>query len=140
MNTKELELFISKLEGSENFEEAYFGIFQYGGASEESFLKVNKKGLEVLAIQLLKARLDFENNEKETIGFEKDLMDDMSNTYIDYIECISKTKSEIEFDSDSFVYKSTLRDKFFELGCLGLIIIGALIFISGVSTIIKWLF
>ncbi len=140
MNTKELELFISKLEGSENFEEAYFGIFQYGGASEESFLKVNKEGLEVLAIQLLKARLDFENNEKETIGFEKDLMDDMSNTYIDYIECISKTKSEIEFDSDSFVYKSTLRDKFFELGCLGLIIIGALIFISGVSTIIKWLF
>ena len=140
MNRKELELFISKLEGSENFEEAYFGIFQYGGASEESFLKVNKEGLEVLAIQLLKARLDFENNEKETIGFEKDLMDDMSNTYIDYIECISKTKSEIEFDSDSFVYKSTLRDKFFELGCLGLIIIGALIFISGVSTIIKWLF
>ncbi|QHT67107.1 hypothetical protein GXP67_10820 [Rhodocytophaga rosea] len=42
---KEIREFLDYLKRKDNKQKAYFGIFQYGGGLDESFIKANKEGI-----------------------------------------------------------------------------------------------
>jgi hypothetical protein len=58
LNKDELKAIIDQLETANSKDEAYFGIFQYGGGPDESFIKANKQGLELFAAAILRASRD----------------------------------------------------------------------------------
>ena len=67
MNKEELQNIIDKLESENRKEKAYFGIFEYGSGPDESYIKADKQGLELFALEILKAARDSEellNNNK----------------------------------------------------------------------------
>lgn len=55
MEKDELQQIIDRLEATHSKDDAYFGIFEYGGDPDESFIKANKQGLGLFAAELLKA-------------------------------------------------------------------------------------
>lgn len=65
MDKTELQKIIDTLEKNQSTEDAYFGIFQYGGAPDESYIKANKEGLELFSLELLKAAKVSENFKKK---------------------------------------------------------------------------
>jgi hypothetical protein len=117
-----------------------FGIYQYGGGSDESYIEANKEGLELFALQLLKSARDSEmilaDNEKKSIPFDydEDWIDDKSSTFIQYVVPLAeKQKSKT-------VYKTTLIDRLMPIGCGLFILIILVSILVGLGTIIKWIF
>ena len=61
MFTKEdLQNIIDQFDEEELKRQGIFGISQYGGGSDESFIRANKEGLELFALELLKSARDTE--------------------------------------------------------------------------------
>jgi hypothetical protein len=143
MLTKEdLQKIIDQFDEDELKRQGIFGISQYGGGSDESFVRANKEGLELFALELLKSAREIENvlsdPEKNIIPFDydEDWVDENSDTIIQYIEPIAE-KQKLKPKSE---YKSTLADKLMPFGC-GLIAIILLIsVVVGLVTVIKWIF
>ena len=53
LTKEELQKIIDQFDEDELKRQGIFGISQYGGGSDESFIRANKKGLELFALQLL---------------------------------------------------------------------------------------
>ncbi|MDI9868950.1 hypothetical protein [Flectobacillus roseus] len=143
MLTKEkLQKIIDQFDEVELKQQGIFGISQYGGGSDESFVRANKEGLELFALELLKSAQEIESvlsdPEKNIIPFEyeEDWVDENSDIFIQYIEPIAD-KQKLKPKSE---YKSTFLDKLMPFGC-GLIAIILLIsVVVGLVTIINWIF
>ena len=143
MNKEELQNIIDKLESENPKEKAYFGIFEYGGGPDESFIKANKQGLELFALEILKAARDTEellNDDKGEsvfpLGFDEDWIDDDCSTYIQYIE----PTNEIRTITKREPYVETWTDKTMKFGCISTILIAIVSAIVGIVTIVKWFF
>src|SRR5690606_3290806 len=119
-----------------------FSILQYGGGSDESFIKANKEGLEMFALELLKSSRDAENviaDKKKNIiplNYDESWIDEFGDTFIQYIEPI-KEKQEFKSKKD---YKQTILDKLVPLGCITAIIVIIISTIVGLITITDWIF
>lgn len=142
LTKEELQKIIDHFDEDELKRQGIFGISQYGGGSDESFIRANKEGLELFAVELLKAARDTENllsdPEKNIIPFDynEDWLDENGDTFIQYIEPIAD-KQKLKPKSD---YESTFVDKLIPFGC-GLIAIILLIsIVVGLVTLFKWLF
>lgn len=142
MTNEKLQNIIAQFDEKELKEKALFGILQYGGGSDESFIKANKEGLELFAFELLKSANEIENiiadKEKKTIPFDyvENLIDEESNTFIDFIEPIDEEQnSKIKED-----YKETFVEKFTPYGCGIIILILGISTLVGLITILDWLF
>ena len=142
MNKEDLQNIIDKLEKEDRKEKAYFGIFEYGGGPDESFIKANKQGLELFAIELLKAARDTEGllkNETEKsvfpLGFDEDWVDDDCSTYIQYVEPTNEIRTNVKQEP----YVETWTDKTMKFGCISAILIAIISAIVGIVTIIKWI-
>ena len=61
MTNEKLQNIIAQFDEKELKEKALFGILQYGGGPDESFIKANKEGLELFALELLKSASETEN-------------------------------------------------------------------------------
>ena|SRR5690606_29459742 len=143
LTKEELQKIIDQFDEEELKRLGIFGILQYGGGADESFIRANKEGLELFALELLKAARDTEttlaDSEKKVIAnfdHDEDWIDKNSDTFITYIEPIAdKQKSNPEPE-----YQSTFADKLIPFGCGLIAIFLVTIFLSGLFTIIKWLF
>jgi hypothetical protein len=137
----ELQNIIARLEEAASKDKATFGIFQYGGGPDESYIKANKEGLMLYAIELLKAANSAEDiiNDKEKsiipLPFEEGWIDDRSSTIIETVEPVSgRDEPKIEKHPEEF------GDKVVSAGCIvGIALILACIAI-GFWTLAKWIF
>ena len=142
LTKEELQKIIDQFDEYELKRQGIFGIFQYGGGSDESFIRANKEGLELFALELLKSARDTEtilsDTEKNIIPLEYDgdWVDDNSETFIQFIQPIAD-KQKLKPKSE---YKSTFVDKLMPLGCglVALILLASVI--VGLVTLLKWLF
>jgi len=142
LKKEELQKIIDQFDEDELKRKAIFGISQYGGGSDESFIRANKEGLELFALELLKSARDTENllsdPEKNIIPFNyyEDWVDENSDTFIQYVEQIAN-KQKIKPKSE---HKLTFVDKLMPFGC-GIIAITLIIsIVVGLVTVFKWLF
>ena len=105
---------------------------------DEAYIKANKNGLELFAVELLKASIKsediIEDSEKSIITFDPKEKWITGNIWIGYIE----PKIEDRIDVKEELYKRTWKDKIVEYGCLTIIGIGILIFIAGIFAVISW--
>ena len=119
MTIEALEKIINEFDKEELKKQAIFGLYTYGGVTEESFIKANKEGLELFALELLTSAKNSENllkNDKDkTISLEncEEWIDQDSTIYLNYIEVIEGERKKIINDED----KSTILDMFMPYGC-----------------------
>lgn len=141
MKKEELNKIIESLESSNSIDDAYLALYQYGGGPDESFAKANKEGLELLAVQLLKASRDFEeivaDDEKNVIplDYEEDWID--GDIFIQYVEPVDKKGKQIREEES---HKETFFDRLVPFGCIGGIILIVISAIIGLISIFKWIF
>lgn len=142
LNKEELQQLIDQFDEQELKQHGIFNISQYGGGSDESFIKANKEGLELFALQLLKSARDIEdvlaNTGQKIIPFDHEggWMEENSNTFIQYIEPVA-SKQKLIARSDN---KSSLTDKLMPYGCGLIALILAASVVTGLITILRWIF
>jgi hypothetical protein len=142
LTKEELQKIIDQFDEEYLKQQGIFGISQYGGGSDESFIRANKEGLELFALELLKAARDSEatlaDTEKKIIpfGYDGNWIDENGDTFIHYIEPIAdKQKSKPKAE-----YKMTFSDRLMPYGCGLIAIILVVSVIVGLVTLFKWLF
>ena len=141
MTTQELQDLISKLEPEVSKDTALFEVYQYGGGPDESFVKANKEGLQLFALELLKASLKVEETirdpAKNTIHIEHEEMLANGDIGIHYIQ----PTLEVRQTSPSRPpYKETWKDTLTKGGCISIAIVLIVATIVGLIAILKWLF
>ena len=142
LTKEELQKIIDQFDEVELKRQGIFGISQYGGGSDESFVRANKEGLELFALELLKSAQEVESvlsdPEKNIIPFEydEDWVDENSDTFIQYIEPIAD-KQKLKPKSE---YKSTFVDKLMPFGCGLIAIILVISVVVGLVTVFNWIF
>ena len=141
MTNKELDEVIAKIEHSNSSNDAYFSIEQYGGGIDECSAKANKPGLELYALQFLKASRGFEeiiNDETKNIYPLDDLNNWMEDgeIFIDYIEFTNNNKEVITKEN----YKETFFEKLIPAFFIAIAILIISLIIIGIITTFKWIF
>ena len=142
LTKKKKKKIIDQFDEDELKRQGIFGISQYGGGSDESFVRANKEGLELFALELLKSAREIENvlsdPEKNIIPFDydEDWVDENSDTFIQYIEPIAD-KQKLKPKSE---YKSTFVDKLMPFGCGLIAIILVISVVVGLITVFNWIF
>ena len=142
LTKEELQKIIDQFDEEELKRQGIFGISQYGGGSDESFIRANKEGLELFALELLKSARDTEailsDTEKNIIPFDYDenWVDENSDTVIQYVQPIAD-KQKLEPKKD---HRTTFADKLIPYGCGLVAIILVVAVIVGLVTLFKWLF
>jgi|SRR5690606_6205317 len=140
MTKEELQKIIDSFDEETLKKQAAFGVSQYGGGSDESFIRANKQGLELFALELLKSARDTEmillSKEKNIIplNYDENWIDENSDTFIQYIEPIADNQKL------STEPKNKITNKIIALGFqLGFIFLLVSILV-GIGTIIGWIF
>lgn len=118
---------------------------QYGEGKDESFIKANKEGLLLYALQLILAsekieKISVPNSIQKTVTFgvneewEKEKwIDEDSSRIIGYIEKFEMDDEKIIERNDSNVF-----EKLIPIGCFVLFIIFGVSFFVGLAEIIDW--
>ena len=141
MTKEELLNIIKTLEEKTSKENATFGIF-HGHESVESLIRANKDGLQLFAIELLRAANETDDILKDPekniipISSEADWINDESQTIIQYVHPIEN----IPLAKEDYIRKEGFFEKFIPLGCLAVLIIIVVALIVGLWTLIKWIF
>ena len=137
MEKEELNRIIEKIENNNSKDKAFFGVHSMENG-DEAYIKANKNGLELFAVELLKASLKsdeiIEDSEKSIITFDPKEKWITGNIWIGYIE----PKIEDRIDVKEELYNRTWKDKIVEYGCFTIIGIGILIFIAGIFAVLSW--
>lgn len=131
-----LQHIIDQLNETTLKEKATFGIFQYGGGPDESFVRANKEGLEIFAIELLKVVKsieDYEDQQIHSLEFEESWIDEQSNTFIQYIELVSKREI-------SKMATSSISNNIAPIVVILILVIIVIVFLVGLGTLISWVF
>lgn len=142
MKKEELNKIIESLESSNSVDDAHLAIYQYGGGPDESYAKANKEGLELLAVQLLKASRDFDeivnDDEKNIIllDYEEDWL--KGDVFIHYVEPVDKAGKPLKRKNEAYTEK--FSDQLVPLGCFGIILIIVISTIVGLVSIFNWIF
>ena len=138
MQKKELETIINTLQ-SNNLKnnDAKVG-FYYMDHEDESYIRGNKAGLELLAVEFLKASCKVEQIESGEI---ETLYINLKNDWIDNQTSLLYIQPVANFDNKK-IKEITLDWKYYTVKYTFLVIFGIAIisFIVGLLTIIKWLF
>ncbi len=132
---------IKKLSESNASDEAYFGIFTFGGSSDESYIHANRQGMELFASQLLQASLNTDHlltDEKPKIHSLpiNDWVDEQSATRLYYVQSLISKRKDLIADP----VMETFSERIVRLGC-GLALIGTLVLaIVGLVVVMRWVF
>ena len=132
MTEQEIKIFADKLLTDKVKEEATFGVYRYGGGSDESYVRANKAGLQMLASELLSASLECDTviNDKEkkviTLDFDSEWVDQESDTFLQYIEPLEGTRKKPIESAKGTDWKNEAG----KIGC----IIGALFIVACIVT------
>ncbi|MEG0917688.1 MAG: hypothetical protein RSF68_11810 [Myroides sp.] len=145
MDDQKIQELINQFDTEKLKENAYFGIFQYGEGKDESYIKANKEGLLLYALQLILAsekieKISVPNSIQKSVTFgvndewEKEKwIDEDSSRIIGYIE-------KFEVDHEKIIEKnnSNVFQKLIPIGCFLLFIIFGVSFFVGLAEIISW--
>ena len=140
--TQQLQDFISQFDINKLKQEGIFGIYQYGGGPDESYIRANTEGVQLYAIELLKGAIAMEKSlpslEKNIISldFDENWMDTDSTIVIDYIEPVDK----IEDYPSQPNSKLSVKDTLIPYGCGIIVIISIIALLVGFVSIAKWIF
>ena len=142
MTDDKLQNIITELEKRNDKSKAYFGFYQYGGGEDESCIKANRQGLELYAVELLKAGIEienrtFENGLTEVYGIEDDWADENADFFFDYIEFTKKLKEPNELFP---VHKETWKDQLMKVLIMTIIFLLVAFLIIGFITALGWFF
>ena len=137
MTNEELNDLIAKLESETSMEKAIFEIRKID--VEESFVKANKEGLQIFALELLKASAQAEQAamKNQLIHFENlELLEngDICPYYIEPTLEIRQTRIPEP------LRKETWKDKLTTGGCVTVLLILITATIVGLISILKWAF
>ncbi|MFM2393955.1 MAG: hypothetical protein RLZZ546_1937 [Bacteroidota bacterium] len=142
MTEVELQKIIDQFDEDDLKSKGIFGILQYGGGPDESYIKANKEGLQLFALELLKSARDTENllsdPNKNIIPFDSDndWIDDNSGTFIQYIEPIAyKQESKIVSENGN-----SLASKIMPWIFSTILLFILLCLLIGLYTILNWVF
>jgi len=141
LTKEELQKIIETLDQRTSKENASFGIFHVHG-SMESLIQANKEGLQLFAIELLKAANETDDILKDPekniipISSEEDWINDESQTIIQYVRPIEN----IQVAKDDIKRKEAFFEKLIPFGCLAGLLIIAVSLIVGFWTLVKWIF
>ncbi|RZM30353.1 MAG: hypothetical protein EOO88_01305 [Pedobacter sp.] len=121
---------------------ANFGIFQYGGGSDESYISANRSGLLLFAFDLLDAATKLTDDPKQG-GDEPDLrlsyhaawIDSDSTPFVQYIVQALARVADAQLHG-----KTSLFDRIFPIGCISLVVFLLIAMFIGVYQIVSWLF
>ena len=142
MTKEQLQEIIARFDEEELKRQAVFGIAQYGGGADESFIRANKEGFELFALELLKSARDTESvlaDPRKTIipfNYEENWIDGNSDTFIQYVEPIAD-KQKLQPRAER---KSTFAERLVPYGCGLIVIIFVVSAIIGLLTLFKLLF
>jgi hypothetical protein len=142
MTNEEIKTFLDTLVADTTKEEAMFGIYQYGGGSDESCVKANKAGLQMFAAEILKASIksesiiDDKNKNIITVDYNAEWIDEDSDTFIQYIEPLEGTRKKPVPAPPTSYWKNELIK--YSLAFVFLIIV--VFIITGIVTIVKTIF
>ena len=142
MTNEELYSIIEKFDENDLKSKAIFGIFQYGGGADESYIKANKEGLELFALELLKSAKETDtilaDKEKNIIplNWDENWIDDECDTIVQYIKPISDKQAQYPIED----YKQTIIDKLMPIGCGLIMIFLGITLLVGIGTIFNWVF
>lgn len=140
MNQEEIEDIIKKLETQNLKEKATFGIFQYGGGSDESYIEANKEGLVCYAIELLKSVSKIDKIEvldrQEVLFSDEDWIDEQSDTIVHHIKSVEK-RNRVKQEAK---HTNKYIDKLWQVGCILAFILIVVIFVIGSFSLVKWIF
>jgi hypothetical protein len=142
---KNVKKFLDSLDKEALETDAYFGIRQYGGGADESFIYANKDGLLRYSISLLEGYLQvdevIERSDESIISFpnsdEADWLDVYGNTLVDYIQLTTKKKSELLKTNGSV--ESNWKDEILRYLMAGIIIGVLVLAIIGFIALISWI-
>ncbi len=141
MHAEDYDKLIEQLKLNISTDEATFGIFQYGGGTDECYIKANKDGLRLYALELLiaaqKAEEVFEDPKKNIIpiSYQENWMDEESDVLLQYIDPVHKKAGAPVVEQ-----KSSLSDNMISGGCFLLFVFIVLSVLVGAVSIIKWIF
>lgn len=140
--TQQLQDFINQFDIKKMEQEGIFGIYQYGDGPEGSYIRANKAGLQLYAIELLKGAIAMDektkSNETDRIPMyaNENWMDFDSTIVIDYIEPVDK----IEDYPSQPNSKLSVKDTLIPYGCGIIVIISIIALLVGFVSIAKWIF
>lgn len=122
MKKEELINLLKNLDEDSLKELGIFGIYQYGGGPDESSIKANKEGLQLFALELLRASGKFDKGITDeeklfSLDYHGNWLDKDSEIYIDFIEPTSKLRKAITEE------KENLNDKLISYGFVALFIL-----------------
>lgn len=123
-------------------QQGIFGIAHYRGMPDENYIRANREGLVMFALQLLKAARDstpqLSDNENNitALGYHEDWIDEHSDIFIQHIQHIADQQMLKPTDA----YQPKIMDKLVPFGCglVGIILLVSLV--TGFVTLWKWLF
>lgn len=139
---KSIQSIIEELEQQASKEKASFGIFQYGGGSDESYIKANKDGLILFALELLKGANQAEKilKDKEKtiipIPYEEKWHDDESDISVQYIQPTNDRLVERQETQITPKFNNNLLG----VGCLFVLALLVVSIVIGLWSIIQWVF
>ncbi|MCF6131765.1 hypothetical protein [Flavobacterium wongokense] len=136
MQKEELDNIIKALEDRNSNSEPGLGFYYLGNDRDETYAKGNRAGLELFAVELLKAssRIDqMESGEIETlfVNVNKDWIE--NHIPLCYIEPVVNFE-RVEVDEHTTDWKDTVL----KYGCFAIILLALFAFIIGMGTIIGW--
>lgn len=135
LTNEELQNIIDQFDEDELKKEAIFGISI--ASSDENFIKANKEGLALFALELLKStrQMEMALSREDHIPLNTDVewIDKNSDILIEYIEPISSKQPKTE-------YQTTLTDRIMPFGCGLIILILVVSVVVGFITLLQWLF
>ena len=142
MTNGDLKKIISQIDEPALRESATFGIDQWGQGADESFIKANKEGLLLFAIQLLQAAAAADevvgNKERSIVplDIENNWMDQEAPTVIHYVEAVNKRDER----SSQVNRRRTVADLLIPVGCglVALVVLGS--FLLGLYTMLSFFF
>ena len=136
MDDQKIQELINQFDTEKLKENAYFGIFD---EAEYSYIKANKEGLLLYAMNLIVASKNIDsitNDSKDkTVSFGRiaDWIDKDSPIVIDYIEKFDGKRNEVVEPT-----KSSFFEKLIPIGCFLVFIIFGVSFFVGLAEIISW--
>lgn len=141
LTKEELQKIIDQFDEETLKQQGIFGISTLREDSDIGFIRANKEGLELFALELLKSARDSEDilsdTEKSTIplDYRESWIDENSKIFIHYVEPIAD-KQKLQPREE---YKSTFTDQLMPYGCGLILILLVISTIVGFVTITKWL-
>ncbi|MFD2919183.1 hypothetical protein ACFS6H_05615 [Terrimonas rubra] len=133
--------FIQQFNEEELKEKATFAILPLDTRMEDCYIKANREGLELFAIQLLKASRKIDDSIQDgpesiiILNHDEPWIEDNSQISLQYIQPVFE-KEKLPVTENK---KPNIVDKIMPVGCIVLFIFLVIATITGIVTIFRWL-